>query len=497
MKPLLYALTLSRCLFGCGQPESTPPSTTPPPTRVLTPDTISKQIATFQPLVERSLVVRSEMLRIVQELKLLPDDTPLSSAQLMTLKEGSLIYLDLRSKLYAFVYAHEALLYDDRATSLDPAVRLKAVMLSTAAALTLYDNYLLAIVVFEEDDRLRRLLNDPDSGFGIDAHKLDEITLNAQSIEKRERLRTALTYCEARIDFSAVANRATKTDLDSTYLATLIARSPSYNFAKKIHTRAIAIKKFEFMERASRDFLLEVKDEGVNLISLIFGNTVGLYADREGKLYNKPTLTQGIASQLKPLDILLEKTPFRLTDRFIPGHFGHVAIWLGTEQDLRQLGIWEHPVVAPHHALLRSTSDVARDGHCIVEALRSGVQLSPLSHFLNVDDFAIIRPTSLDTPELEREALLMAFRQIGKDYDFNFDINTTDKIVCSELAYISFPSIDWPSEATLGRHTISPDQVARQAYTGNPLELVMFYHDGVPVPHDKQTSLMRTLIGAP
>ncbi len=497
MKTLLSTLLLSTLLVGCGKRETSTPAPASSQTEILTPETLRAEIAALHPLVERSLVVRSEMLRVVQELKLLPSDTPLSSTQLMVLKEGSSIYLDLRGALYSFVYAHEALLYADDATSLDPALRLKAVMLSTAAALTLYDNYLLAITVFEEDDRLRRLLNDPDSGFGIDANKLDEITLSAQSIEKRHRLRTALTFCEARLDFSAVASRRTQVDPDTLYLATLIARSPSYNFAKRIESSAIAIKKFEFMGRASRDFFAEVKDEGINLISLIFGNTVGLYADREGKLYNNPSVTDSIASQLRPLDILLEKTPFRLTDRFIPGHFGHVAIWLGTEKELRDLGIWDHPVVIPHHAHLRSDGTTTRNGHCIVEALRSGVQLSPLSHFLNVDDFAIIRPTTLDTPELQREALLMAFRQIGKDYDFNFDINTTDKIVCSELAYISFPSIDWPSEATLGRHTMCPDHVARQAYTGNPLKLVMFYHDGVSVPHDKQTSLMRTLIGTP
>ena len=48
-----------------------------------------------------------------------------------------------------------------------------------------------------------------------------------------------------------------------------------------------------------------------------------------------------LASQLKPLDILLEKTPFRITDKFIPGYYGHLAIWIGTEQDLREAGVWK------------------------------------------------------------------------------------------------------------------------------------------------------------
>ena len=38
---------------------------------------------------------------------------------------------------------------------------------------------------------------------------------------------------------------------------------------------------------------------------------------------------QEVKQELRPFDILFEKTPFRLTDKFIPGHFGHVAIYIG------------------------------------------------------------------------------------------------------------------------------------------------------------------------
>ena len=88
----------------------------------------------------------------------------------------------------------------------------------------------------------------------------------------------------------------------------------------------------------------------------------------------------------------------------------------------------------------------------------------------------------------------MAFRQIGKKYDFNFDVNTTDKIVCSELAYVSFPSIDWPTEKMLGKYAISPDNVAQMAWTSIPLKLVLFYHDGQLVDENKQVEEMKTLM---
>ena len=197
------------------------------------------------------------------------------------------------------------------------------------------------------------------------------------------------------------------------------------------------------------------------------------------------------------MDILLEKTPFRLTDKLIPGHFGHVAIWTGTKAELINLGVWNNEYIKRYaNELLDGASVNPKDGHQIIEALRSGVQLSTLDHFMNIDDFAILRPIfgKKDSKKLTKEAIIMAFRQLGKKYDFNFDVNTTDKIVCSELAYVSFPSIDWPTQKTLGRYNISPDNVAQLAWNNVPLQLILLYHDGKLVDETVQVEKMRELM---
>ena len=74
-------------------------------------------------------------------------------------------------------------------------------------------------------------------------------------------------------------------------------------------------------------------------------------------------------------------------------------------------------------------------------------------------------------------------------------MNTIDKIVCSELAFVSFPSLDWPTIKTLGRHSISPDQVAELAWNNVPLKLVMFYHDGEFAEEAVQVAKMQDLMG--
>jgi hypothetical protein len=94
--------------------------------------------------------------------------------------------------------------------------------------------------------------------------------------------------------------------------------------------------------------MLGLKNKGFNVTSMLFGNTVGLVELRRGKLYGRAEVLSRVSETARAGDILLEKTPFRLTDAFIPGHWGHAAIWVGSEAELRALGIWDHPAVRAH-----------------------------------------------------------------------------------------------------------------------------------------------------
>jgi uncharacterized protein YycO len=225
-----------------------------------------------------------------------------------------------------------------------------------------------------------------------------------------------------------------------------------------------------FFTTLGYDTLLGLKNVGVDASSMLFGNAVGLVESRRGKLDARPDVLDQLAAGARAGDILLEKTPFRLTDAFIPGHWGHAAIWVGTEAELRQLGIWEHPVVRRHR-------DAIRAGRGVVEALRSGVEMNTLAHFLNVDDVALLRQDSLSDKE-RGEVVVQTLRQVGKSYDFSFDVESTNRIVCSELVYHAYAHLDWPTRRRLGRVTISPDNVAARSFAGGPLRVALLYHDG-------------------
>ena len=171
--------------------------------------------------------------------------------------------------------------------------------------------------------------------------------------------------------------------------------------------------------------------------------------------------------------------------KLIPGHFGHVAIWVGTQKDLELLGVWELlPGLYDEAKDLYgyngpSFQQLVKDGHNIIEALRPGVQINTFQHFLNIDDFAVIRLKELDFNS-KINFLVRAFEQIGKEYDFNFDVETDKKIVCSELAYVTFNDgrINWPVEKQLGRRTISPDNVASKAVNNGAFYPIILFYQG-------------------
>jgi hypothetical protein len=47
-----------------------------------------------------------------------------------------------------------------------------------------------------------------------------------------------------------------------------------------------------------------------------------------------------------------------------------------------------------------------------------------------------------------------------------------DKIVCSQLVYLSYEKIEWPTERVVGRYTISPDNIAAKALDEGPFNLI-------------------------
>lgn len=456
---------------------------------------LSYEVSEVKRLHERSAYFRAKIIDFSTRLKANPDK-PLGAQNLNSFKSNTNLFMELRDSLYDYTYKYENAMKISQSSlkrkNISELERTKAVMLSTACALILYDNYLLAVVLLEQDTRIRRIANDPDKAFGVSPNQLNKVTKAANSVKNQKRITSGLKFLERREEMFAKEN-----DKEYLFLRELIYSSPSKEYLLKIDSTGGLSKKLNLSQIFIRDYLAEFGNNSLNGLSKFFGNTTGIVETRKGLMYNDLDLKQEILGELQPLDILLEKTPFRLTDKLIPGYFGHVAIWVGNGKELDSIGVWNHDIIRKYHNDVAPDGDVENEqGKMIIEALREGVKLSTLDDFLNVDDFVILRPVFADSlgMEAKKESLLLAFRQIGKEYDFNFDINTTEKIVCSELAYICFPQINWTTEKMVGRHTISPDNVASLVWQSDEIELVSFYHNGVKCDEKEKENLFKKLI---
>jgi uncharacterized protein YycO len=465
------ALAAERELFSndaCGAPEAAGYSG----------ELMQRKVAAYQILSEEALALRAEAITYLAHLKEKRlSQQPLLGSEISLLSAGAAELVKKREKLWRVATAHECWL--DAPVPGDPRqarVQAVGITMSLAAALTLYDNYLAAVALYREDPFLRQHLNQGDPGYRVPEGELRRIAASFASARNRARVRRGLIWYEKHGSHLARSNSD-----QERYLAELVEQSPSYAMVRKIRPLKYAGNVADLVGTVSIDTLHKLRSDGVSFSSMMFGNMIGLVESRRGKLDNRPQVLNRVRGELKAGDVLLEKTPFRLTDSFIPGHWGHAAVWIGGEDELRELELWEHPLVVAHRADIRN-------GRSLVEALRSGVEMNHLEHFMNVDDLAVLRHRSLDR-DGRRKVILEALRQVGKAYDFNFDAQSANRIVCSELVYHAYGDVQWPTNRTLGRVVVSPDNIAQKAVDDGPFEVAMLYHDGNEVKNSPEARL--------
>ena len=436
---------------------------------------------------------------------------------------------------------------------------LRDIKISLAASLSQLDYYEYALGPFLEDSVLRDslFLDVPAHVRKINAAQIvKSVYENYQSFLNSKKTKNAIElYKKAQILIQNCAEHCDILNEDEKEMEQKVDNIIANSFIFKYLTGEDKDSKKHFnTPSVIRDDLKKNFNDMTYGLSKVFGNTAGsdTFVSRRGKLFDlksrDPKTFKRLVKEMRALDIILEKTPFRATDAFIPGHWGHVAIWLGTKEELKEHGLWAQDdtdltdgrldrldSIYKNQALIKVEDDddyiinirevldkliktdkdleeLAKDdptytkynwfkimilnGHHIVEALRPGVQLNTMEHFLEIDDLAIIRPNYCEqrnnggkcfTKEERSRFLQNAFYQIGKNYDFNFDANTEDRIVCSELAYITFDKKELIWQTTrevLGMQSISPDQVAYRADEDNDYFYpVKIFFNGTEIEH--------------
>ncbi len=186
-------------------------------------------------------------------------------------------------------------------------------------------------------------------------------------------------------------------------------------------------------------------------MSSTLGRVAAVVVYRDGHLMSFPEATSYLARHLQPLDLIAIQSDGHLSHAMLPGKFGHIAVYLGSEAELRALGLWEHPAIAAQHDLLKNS-------RAILEADRKGVHLATFRSLYDADSMALLRPQLTEAKRLS--ALKKMVSQIGTPFDFRFDAEDGTRLFCAELIAQAIPELQLPQCEAYGRFTILPDQVA-------------------------------------
>lgn len=127
-------------------------------------------------------------------------------------------------------------------------------------------------------------------------------------------------------------------------------------------------------------------------------------------------------------DIISTKSGGELSNLFIPGFFGHVAM-----------------VISPT---------------TVIEATTHGVVETDLYSFLIGKDYVAISRDNFLTIDQKIDMVVWLKEQLGKPYDFEFATSDISKFYCSELMYMAIKQVTGKSpfklKKILGQETIDP-----------------------------------------
>lgn len=205
---------------------------------------------------------------------------------------------------------------------------------------------------------------------------------------------------------------------------------------------------------------------------------------RESKHLISQEQTQKLVKVLKPGDILFSRHEWYMSNLGLPGFWSHAALYIGTIKE--RMNYFDDPKVKEwvngqggkdgfERFLEANYPKAWEDSHVlypsketfrVIEAVSAGVVFSTMEKFASADSLSAIRP-HLSKVEKAR-AILRAFGYAGRPYDFNFDFQSDDTLVCSELVYKAyepaqgFKGMKFPIQVMAGHVVSSPNGMVEQ-----------------------------------
>ena len=360
-----------------------------------------------------------------------------------------LSYRNYRIGLYEII--HRCSHYE---SIIDPVLQLRTFLVGFAAGLTLYSKSLKLIQTYEREPLIRAKLNEPEEKFGLGSGFFEEVLAAYSSPRNYWRLLKASSFW--RRHQRAAKRLGLLQDDRAKWLTGTIRRQ-----RKAIPRRLLQV----LLQRARYDFRLFVATtlapfrKGGYALKSALGTA---FAGARVTLNYKPAITAEtlatLRTKLQPGDILLVRADEKLTAQILPGFWSHAAIYLGTRKEFLAAGL------AMDDRRQTAFAMNGPDTPIVIEAIAPKLTISTLDKSLFGDHVVAFRP-NISRLMLE-SALQEAFAHLGKPYDFEFDFNVTNRIVCTELVYRSFHKkgpIQFTLVKRLGRFTLTGNDIVHYA----------------------------------
>ncbi len=193
-----------------------------------------------------------------------------------------------------------------------------------------------------------------------------------------------------------------------------------------------------------------------------------------------------LRKELEPGDIFVQRRNWYASNVGIPGFWAHGALYVGTLREMREHFADLFPMNGYENLdeLLKKEYpklwkeyqgvDAHNYPYAVLEGKAPGVILQSLEESAHADYLGALRPR-LSKKDIFA-SILRAFESYGKPYDYNFDFETRDELVCSELIYDAYQPIGdkeglhFELTMTSGRKIVSPNDMVQKYYNERHLE---------------------------
>jgi len=355
-------------------------------------------------------------------------------------------YLSHRSALLRMIAT-----YSGFASVPSPKLQARCFLLGFTAATTAFREGVEVVQRYHDWPVVRQKLNEAEPAWGIPAGTFDRIYENVTSDRNAELCEEMAAYFECNRQKWRQARVCPAEEFD--WLESRILANIRYT--RENQPSAYRTRLDMFVKRVKQDAYTPVYT-----VQSIVAEWIG-----DTRIVRRPPfvsipLIKEFQKKLRPGDILLERRNWFLSNAFLPGFWPHAALYIGTIDDLRRLGVTDQPEVQKR---LEDYLSPAPDGepHTVIESVSEGVIFSSLTESTHADYVAALRPR---LPEDKiSQAIVRAFRHHGKPYDFEFDFFTSDKVVCTELVYRAYEGmLHFELKRVMGRDTLPAVEIVRK-----------------------------------